>query len=248
MGSWLFSLRKTIGKVSTILVTLTPRSDSNFESSDVSLKEAKPDGVIPNSNDIDYYVRKNQGKIRWFSADCVDNVFLLFFFCSASIAGFLAALECDAEDVLKGLGFRDQSDSPVARIPRRFFFSPSSAKGIDPKDCYDSFIDDEEEVSPYSVELSCNAISEVLNKREIKFTKFVVDKCRYLFRYSMPNTSPTMTKVSELDRKTPVILPALSGTYVMVDKTDKRFVRFLMKVGRLNADARSTKSSRYSRG
>ena len=63
------SLRKTVGKVSPILVTLTSRSDSDFESSNVSLKENKPDGVNPNSNDIDYYVRKNERKILWFSAD-----------------------------------------------------------------------------------------------------------------------------------------------------------------------------------
>ena len=63
------SLRKTVGKVSLILVTLTSRSDSDFKSSDVSLKENKPDSVNPNSNDIDYYVRKNEGKNRWFSAD-----------------------------------------------------------------------------------------------------------------------------------------------------------------------------------
>ena len=63
------SMRKTVGKVSPILVTLTSRNDSDFQSSNVSLKEKKPDGVNPNSNDIDYYVRKNEGKIRWFSAD-----------------------------------------------------------------------------------------------------------------------------------------------------------------------------------
>ena len=68
---FLFSLRKTVGKVSPILVTLTSRSDSDFERSNVSFKENKPDGVNPNSNDIDYYVPKNEGKIRWFSADCV---------------------------------------------------------------------------------------------------------------------------------------------------------------------------------
>ena len=69
------SLRKTVGKVSPILVTFTSRSDSDFETSNVSLKENKPDGVNPNSNDINYYVRKNEGKIRWFSADCtVINV------------------------------------------------------------------------------------------------------------------------------------------------------------------------------
>ena len=41
--------------------------------SNVSLKENKPDDVNPNSNDIDYYVQKNKGKIRWFSADCVKR-------------------------------------------------------------------------------------------------------------------------------------------------------------------------------
>ena len=51
-----FSLRKTVGKASPILVTLTSRSDSDVESSNVSLKENKPDGVNPNSNDIDHYV------------------------------------------------------------------------------------------------------------------------------------------------------------------------------------------------
>ena len=63
------SLRKTVRKVSPILVTLTSRNDFDFESSNDSLKENKPDGVNPNSNDIDYYVRKNEGKILWFSAD-----------------------------------------------------------------------------------------------------------------------------------------------------------------------------------
>ena len=67
----MFSLQKTAGKVSPIPVTLTSRSDSDFESSNVSLKENKPDDVNPNSNDIDYYVRKNEGKIQWFSADCI---------------------------------------------------------------------------------------------------------------------------------------------------------------------------------
>ena len=52
-----------------ILVTLTSRSDSDFESLNISLKENKPDGVNPNSNDIDFYVQKNEGKIRRFSAD-----------------------------------------------------------------------------------------------------------------------------------------------------------------------------------
>ena len=35
-----------------------------------SASKNKPDGVNPNSDDIDYYVRKNERKIRWFLADC----------------------------------------------------------------------------------------------------------------------------------------------------------------------------------
>ena len=66
------NLRKTVGKVSLVLVTVTSRSDSGVESSNVSLKENKPDDVNPNSNDIDYYVQKNEGKVLWFSADCVS--------------------------------------------------------------------------------------------------------------------------------------------------------------------------------
>ena len=66
----LLSLWKTVGKASPILVMLTSRSDSDVESSNVSLKENKPDSVNPNSIDIDYYVRKNEGKILWFSAGC----------------------------------------------------------------------------------------------------------------------------------------------------------------------------------
>ena len=57
------SLRKIVGEVSLILVTLTSSSDSDFETSNVSLKEYKHDGVNPNSNDIDFYVPKNEGKI-----------------------------------------------------------------------------------------------------------------------------------------------------------------------------------------
>ena len=59
--------------MSPILVTLTSRSDSDFESSNASLKENMSDGVNPNSNDFDYYVRRNEGKIIWFSADCVKK-------------------------------------------------------------------------------------------------------------------------------------------------------------------------------
>ena len=64
-----FQLQSAEKIVSPILVTLTSRSDSDFESSKVSLKENQPDGVNPNSNDIDHYVRKNEEKILWFSAD-----------------------------------------------------------------------------------------------------------------------------------------------------------------------------------
>ena len=55
--------------MSPILVTLTSRSDSNLEPSNISLKETKPDGVDSNSNGPDYCVRNNEGKIRWFLAD-----------------------------------------------------------------------------------------------------------------------------------------------------------------------------------
>ena len=66
----MISLRKTVEKASPILVTLTSRNDSDVESSNVSLEEIRPDGVNPNTNDIDCYVRKNEGEILWFSADC----------------------------------------------------------------------------------------------------------------------------------------------------------------------------------
>ena len=70
----LCSLRKTVGKVSPILVMVTSRRNSDLETSNVSLKENKPDGVDLNSNDIDYHVRKNEGKILWFSADGMMKV------------------------------------------------------------------------------------------------------------------------------------------------------------------------------
>ena len=57
--------------MSLILATLTSGNDSDFESSNVSLKENKPDGVNPNSNDIEHCVLKNEGSILWFSADCI---------------------------------------------------------------------------------------------------------------------------------------------------------------------------------
>ena len=62
-----------------ILVTLTSRSDSNFERSNISLKENKRDGIDSNSNGFDNCVRKNEGKILWFSADrdTARNIFSL---------------------------------------------------------------------------------------------------------------------------------------------------------------------------
>ena len=66
--------------MSPILVTLMSRSDSNFERSNISLKENKRDGVDSNSNGFDYYIRKNEGKTLWFSADCRNSVkFCLIF-------------------------------------------------------------------------------------------------------------------------------------------------------------------------
>ena len=53
-----------------ILVMLMSHSDSNFEHSNISLKENKLDGIDPNSIGLNYCVRKNKGKIIWFSADC----------------------------------------------------------------------------------------------------------------------------------------------------------------------------------
>ena len=63
---------KPYERVSPILVTVTSRSDSIFEHSNISAKENKRDGVDLNSNGLDYCVRKNEGKILWFSADYID--------------------------------------------------------------------------------------------------------------------------------------------------------------------------------
>ena len=41
---------------------------THFERSNISLKETKPDGIDSNSNGLDYYLRNNERKIRWFSA------------------------------------------------------------------------------------------------------------------------------------------------------------------------------------
>ena len=60
--------------MSPILVTLTSPSNSNFELSNISLKENKQDGVDSNSNGFNYCVRKNEGKVLWFSADCFNGI------------------------------------------------------------------------------------------------------------------------------------------------------------------------------
>ena len=63
----LLSLSTVCGKpqerVSPILVTLSSRSDSNFERLNISLKENKRDGVDPNSNGLEYCVRKKESKV-----------------------------------------------------------------------------------------------------------------------------------------------------------------------------------------
>ena len=67
--------------MSPIYVTLTSNSDSSFELSNISLKESKRDDVDPNSNGLDYYVRKNEGKILWSSADCYCPILRELTFC-----------------------------------------------------------------------------------------------------------------------------------------------------------------------
>ena len=72
--SKIFSKRSTVQsaenrrKMSPILVTLTSRSDSNFERSNISFKENKRDGVDPNSDGLDCCVQKNKKK----STDSAD--------------------------------------------------------------------------------------------------------------------------------------------------------------------------------
>ena len=66
----LYSLRKTVRK----RVTKSGYgyvTQSDFERSNISLNENKPDCVDPNSNDLDYWVRKNEEKNPWFSAHCL---------------------------------------------------------------------------------------------------------------------------------------------------------------------------------
>ena len=53
-------------RVSPILVTLTSCSDSNFERSNISFKENKPDGVDLSSNGLNYCARKNESQTVQF--------------------------------------------------------------------------------------------------------------------------------------------------------------------------------------
>ena len=70
------SLRKTVGKVSPILVTLTSRSDSDFESSNLSLKENKPDGVIRTLTISTITFERTKAKFYGFrQTDCFYGVF-----------------------------------------------------------------------------------------------------------------------------------------------------------------------------
>ena len=59
--------------MSPILLTLTSCTDSDFECSNISVKENKPDGVDLNCNGFDYCVRKNKRKTLCFSADCTKD-------------------------------------------------------------------------------------------------------------------------------------------------------------------------------
>ena len=64
-------------RMSLILVTLTSRCDSHFERLNTCYSENKLDGVDLNSNRRDCGVRKNRGKILWFSEDCYSRILLL---------------------------------------------------------------------------------------------------------------------------------------------------------------------------
>ena len=73
--------------MSPILVTLTPYSDSNFEGSNISFKENKPDGVDPNSNGFYCCVPKKAGKLYGFRQTAqaefsvnVETLAAMFFF------------------------------------------------------------------------------------------------------------------------------------------------------------------------
>ena len=56
--------------MSPVLVMLMSRSGSDFERSSIRSKENKTDGVDPNHNVLDCYIRKKEGKALWYSAVC----------------------------------------------------------------------------------------------------------------------------------------------------------------------------------
>ena len=99
-----------------ILVTLTSRSDSNFERSDISLKENKRDG---DSNGFDYCVRKNKGKVLWFSVDCIQIIHTgrLHWICFSNVFSHkkLPRNCADVYDSLNSQGWMNfQSQSQIA--------------------------------------------------------------------------------------------------------------------------------------
>ena len=55
--------------MSSILVTLTSRSDSDIERTNISFYENELDGVERNSKRLDDRFQKNGQKVPWFSAD-----------------------------------------------------------------------------------------------------------------------------------------------------------------------------------
>ena len=57
-----------------ILVTLTSRNDSDFERSNISLKENKPDGVDLNSNSL----YRTKEKLYGFRQNEYSVIFLIF--------------------------------------------------------------------------------------------------------------------------------------------------------------------------
>ena len=59
--------------MSPALVTLTSRSNSDLESSNISFKENISDGADLNPKGSDYCNRKNEGKIIWFSASIPEK-------------------------------------------------------------------------------------------------------------------------------------------------------------------------------
>ncbi len=71
------------------------------------------------------------------------------------IPSLLAAMETDPEDVLRSLGFdQDTFASPIYRIPVRFLQNASEAKGIDTQKFYHQALEMEDKVSSFEAEES----------------------------------------------------------------------------------------------